>query len=120
VVSVKGFIQVVVGYVSPKWRLVTGPLNLLPRELGRHPPGNPQFRPPCPFCGGRSGAPGVDVHRVLCGPFSQSLHWDAESRQLICIQDVVARRCWRFDLLDLSRAVGDGRGDGGRVCGHGG
>jgi hypothetical protein len=61
---------------------------------------------------GRSSAPGVVAFRVLCGPFSQSLHWDAESGHLTCIQNVVAGRGWRPDELDLARAVADGRADG--------
>jgi hypothetical protein len=61
---------------------------------------------------GRSSAPGVVVHRVLCGPFNQNLHWDAESGQLTCVQNVVAGRGWRLDVLDLARAVADGRADG--------
>ena len=58
------------------------------------------------------------VHRVLCGPFNQSLHWDAESGQLTCIQNVVAGRGWRLDVLDLARAVADGRVDGPDVRAH--
>ena len=32
----------------------------------------------------RSSAPGVVAHRILCGPFNQSLHWDASTGQLTC------------------------------------
>jgi hypothetical protein len=65
----------------------------------------------------RSSAPGVTVHRVLCGPFNQSLHWDAERGQLTCVQNVIAGRGWRLDVFDLARAVADGRvsGPGVRV-----
>jgi hypothetical protein len=63
----------------------------------------------------RSSAPGVVVHRVLCGPFNQSLHWEAELGELICVQNVIAGRGWRLDALDLARAVADGRADGPRV-----
>jgi hypothetical protein len=38
--------------------------------------------------------------------------WDAESGHLTCIQNVVAGRGWRLDVLDLARAVADGRADG--------
>jgi hypothetical protein len=60
----------------------------------------------------RSSAPGVVVERVPCGPFNQSLHWDAKTGLLTCVQNVVAGRGWRLDVLDLARAVGDARSDG--------
>jgi hypothetical protein len=65
----------------------------------------------------RSSAPGVVAHRVLCGPFNQSLHWDAGRGRLTCVQNVIAGRGWRLDVLDLARAVADGRawGPGVRV-----
>jgi hypothetical protein len=63
----------------------------------------------------RSSAPGVVVHRVLCGPFNQNLHWDARHGQLTCVQNVIAGRGWRLDVLDLSRAVADGRAWGPAV-----
>ena len=54
---------------------------------------------------------------MLCGPFNQNLHWDAERGQLTCVQNVVAGRGWRLDVLNLARAVADGRawGPGVRV-----
>src|SRR5271157_691701 len=61
---------------------------------------------------GRSSAPAVVAHRVLCGPFNQNLHWAAESGHLICVQNVIAGRGWRLDELDLARAIADGRADG--------
>ncbi len=57
----------------------------------------------------RSSAPGVVVHRVLCGPFNQNLHWDRESGRLTCVQNVIEGRGWRLDLIDLAKAIGDGR-----------
>ena len=63
----------------------------------------------------RSSAPGVVVHRVICGPFNQNLHWDAGSGHLICVQNVIAGRGWQLDELDLARAVADGRADGPSV-----
>jgi hypothetical protein len=63
----------------------------------------------------RSSAPGVVVHRILCGPFNQSLHWDAGSGRLTCVQNVIAGRGWRLDELNLARAVVDGRADGPSV-----
>jgi hypothetical protein len=60
----------------------------------------------------RSSAPGVVAHRVLCGPFNQNLHWDAERGQLTCVQNVIAGRGWRLDVLDLAKAAADGRASG--------
>ncbi|MEJ7638289.1 MAG: hypothetical protein WKF75_10015 [Singulisphaera sp.] len=70
------------------------------------------YDPEALLAAGRSGAPGVVVHRVRCGPFNQNLSWDAESARLTCVQNVVAGRGWRLDVLDLARAVADGRADG--------
>ena len=66
---------------------------------------------------GRTSAPGVVVHRVLCGPFNQNLHWDPATRRLTCVQNVIEGRGWRLDVLDLDRALKDGRvgGPGVRV-----
>ena len=52
------------------------------------------------------------MHRVLCGPFNQNLHWDESLGHLICIQNVTAGSGWRLDRLDLARGVADG-------CAHG-
>jgi hypothetical protein len=70
------------------------------------------YDPAALLAAGRSSAPGVVVHRVLCGPFNQNLHWDGGSGHLICVQNVIAGRGWRLDVLDLARAVADGRADG--------
>ena len=70
------------------------------------------YDPAVLLAAGRSSAPGVVVHRVLCGPFNQNLHWDAETGHLICVQNVIAGRGWRLDELDLARAVADGRAEG--------
>jgi hypothetical protein len=65
----------------------------------------------------RTSAPGVVAHRFLAGPFNQNLHWDAGTGQLTCVQNVIAGRGWRLDVLDLAKAVADGRvgGPGVRV-----
>ena len=60
----------------------------------------------------RSSAPGVVVARVLCGPFNQNLAWDAETRELTCVQNVIEGRGWRLDVIDLDRALLDGRAAG--------
>jgi hypothetical protein len=57
----------------------------------------------------RSSAPGVVVHRVLCGPFNQNLYWDPKTGRLTCVQNVIEGRGWRLETLDLARAVADGR-----------
>ena len=49
------------------------------------------------------------IHRVLCGPFNQNMHWDAETGRLTCVQNVIEGRGWRLDILDLTKAVADGR-----------
>lgn len=60
----------------------------------------------------RTSAPGVVVHRILCGPYNQNLAWDGASGRLTCVQNVIEGRGWRLDTLDLARAVADGRADG--------
>ena len=61
---------------------------------------------------GRTSAPGVVVARVLCGGYNQNLHWDAARGELTLVQNVIDGRGWRLDVLDLGRAVADGRADG--------
>jgi hypothetical protein len=65
----------------------------------------------------RSSAPGVVVHRVLCGPWNQNLYWDEDKAQLTCVQNVIEGRGWRLDVLDRAKAIADGRvtGPGARV-----
>jgi hypothetical protein len=60
----------------------------------------------------RSSAPGVVVHRVLCGPFNQNLHWDAKTGELTCVQNVIAGRGWQLEVFDLAKGVADGRASG--------
>jgi hypothetical protein len=60
----------------------------------------------------RSSAPGVVVHRFTCGPFNQNLHWDAARGELTCVQNVIAGRGWQLDVLNLAKAVSDGRAGG--------
>jgi hypothetical protein len=60
----------------------------------------------------RTSAPGVTAYRFLCGPFNQNLHWDGKTGRLTCIQNVIAGRGWRLDVLDLRKAIADGRADG--------
>jgi hypothetical protein len=63
----------------------------------------------------RTSAPGVTAYRFLCGPFEQNLHWDAEHAQLTCVQNVIAGRGWQLEIVDLAKAVADGRADGPQV-----
>jgi hypothetical protein len=60
----------------------------------------------------RTSAPGVVVHRVLAGPWNQNLSWDRATGRLVCIENVIEGRGWRLDILDLEKAVADGRADG--------
>jgi hypothetical protein len=59
----------------------------------------------------RSSAPGVVVHRSLSGPFNQNLYWDAALGRLTCVQNVIEGRGWRLDVIDLSKAIAQGRAD---------
>jgi hypothetical protein len=59
----------------------------------------------------RSSAPGVVVHRALCGPFNQNLYWDGTSGRLTCVQNVIEGRGWRLDIIDLEKAIAQGRAD---------
>lgn len=63
----------------------------------------------------RSSSPGVVAHRFLCGPYNQNLHWDEARQQLVCVQNVIAGRGWQLDVLDLPKAVADGRAWGPEV-----
>jgi hypothetical protein len=63
----------------------------------------------------RSSAPGVVVHSILAGPFNQNLAWDAEKKQLTCIQNVFGGIGWQLDVIDLPCAIADGRVDGPNV-----
>jgi hypothetical protein len=101
----------------PEFVAVDGRTLLATADYGDVRPEIRLYDPAPLLAGGRSSAPGVVVHRVLCGPFNQNLHWDATSGQLTCVQNVIAGRGWRLDVLDLTRAIADGRADGsgGRV-----
>jgi hypothetical protein len=57
----------------------------------------------------RSSAPGVEVARALCAPFNQNLYWDAQKGRLTCVQNVIEGRGWRLDVIDLAKALADGR-----------
>jgi hypothetical protein len=96
----------------PEFVTIGGRTLLATADYGDIRPEIRLYDPAALLAAGRSSAPGVVVHRVLCGPLNQSLHWDAASGHLTCIQNVVAGRGWRLDVLDLARAVGDGRADG--------
>jgi hypothetical protein len=60
----------------------------------------------------RSSAPGVEVYRMLCGPFNQNLHWDDDNGRLTCVQNVIEGRGWRLDVIDLQKGLAFGRADG--------
>jgi hypothetical protein len=96
----------------PEFVTIGGRVLLTTADYGDIRPEIRLYDPAALLAAGRSSAPGVVVHRILCGPFNQSLHWDAASGQLYCIQNVIAGRGWRLDVLDVARAVADGRADG--------
>ena len=96
----------------PEFVKVDGRSLLATADYGDIRPEIRLYDPEALLAAGRSSAPGVVVHRVLCGPFNQNLHWVAGSGHLICVQNVIAGRGWRLDELDLARAISDGRADG--------
>jgi hypothetical protein len=96
----------------PEFVTVGGRPLLATADYGDMRPEVRLYDPAALLAAGRSSAPGIVVHRVLCGPFNQNLHWDAESGHLFCVQNVIAGRGWQLDELDLARAVADGRADG--------
>ena len=96
----------------PEFVTLSGRTLLATADYGDIRPEIRLYDPDVLLAAGRSRPPGVVAHRVLCGPFNQNLHWDAESGHLICVQNVIAGRGWRLDELDLARAVADGRADG--------
>ena len=57
----------------------------------------------------RSSAPGAVVLHILCSPWNQNLHWDAERGRLTCVQNVIEGRGWRIQTIDLAKAAADGR-----------
>lgn len=52
----------------------------------------------------KTSDPKVLKTKFDCGPFNQNLDWDAETGQLICIQNVVPGRGWRLQFIDLEQA----------------
>ncbi len=46
---------------------------------------------------------------MLSGAFNQNLYWDARTGRLTCVQNVIEGRGWRLDVIDLAKAVADGR-----------
>jgi len=96
----------------PEFVTVGGRVLLASADYGDVHPEIRLYDPESLLAAGRSSAPGVVAHRVLCGSFNQNLHWDTESGNLTCVQNVVAGRGWRLDVLDLTRAVSDGRAEG--------
>jgi hypothetical protein len=96
----------------PEFVTVGGRSLLATADYGDIRPEVRLYDPAALLAAGRSSAPGVTIHRVLCGPFNQNLHWDAGTGELTCVQNVVAGRGWRLDVLDLARAIADGRVEG--------
>lgn len=61
--------------------------------------------------------PGVIVHRISAGPFSQNVTWNEPMGQLICVQNIEHGTGWRLDVIDLAKAIcaGTVKEDGVRV-----
>ena len=59
-----------------------------------------------------TGGEGFPWRPATSGPYNQNLHWDPERKQLTCIQNVILGRGWRLDVLDLEKAIADGRASG--------
>jgi hypothetical protein len=96
----------------PEFVSIDGRALLATADYGDVRPEIRLYDPAALLAAGRSSAPGVVAGRILCGPFNQNLHWDAASGELTCVQNVIVGRGWRLDVLNLSRAVADGRVDG--------
>jgi hypothetical protein len=96
----------------PEFVAVAGRALLATADYGEIRPEIRLYDPQALIAAGRSSAPRVIVHRILAGPLTQNLHWDAGSGVLTCVQNVIAGHGWRLDALDLARAVEDGRADG--------
>jgi hypothetical protein len=92
----------------PEFVHVNGRILLATADYGDISPEIRLYDPEALLSAGRSGAPGVIVHRVHCGPFNQNLHWAAESGHLTCVQNVIEGRGWRLDEIDLAQAVAGG------------
>lgn len=60
----------------------------------------------------RTSAPGVIVARVLCGPYNQNMYWNESTGELTLVQNVIEGRGWRLDVVNLAKALADGRVDG--------
>jgi hypothetical protein len=99
----------------PEFVQVVGRTLLATADYGDVRPEIRLYDPEALLAAGRSSAPGVVVHRLLAGPFNQNLHWDARSGRLTCVQNVVAGRGWRLEVIDLARGVADGRVEGNGV-----
>ena len=96
----------------PEFVTVGGQTLLATADYGDVRPEIRLYDPDSLLAAARSSAPGVVKYRVLCGPFNQNLSWNAKSRQLTCVQNVIAGRGWQLDVLNLNRAVADGRDEG--------
>ncbi len=96
----------------PEFVALAGRTLLATADYGDVTPEIRLYDPEALFAAGRSAAQGVVQYRIPCGPFNQNLHWDNESGQLTCVQNVVGGRGWRLDVVDLARAIAAGRVDG--------
>jgi len=91
----------------PEFVAVAGRPLLATADYGDVRPEIRLYDPEALLKAGRSSAPGVVTHRVLCGPFNQNLHWDAQAGHLTCVQNVIAGRGWRIDGVRRGALCGD-------------
>ncbi len=96
----------------PEFATLGGKAYLATADYGSVHPEVRLYDPEKMLASKRTSAPGVVVHRILVGPYNQNLHWDAERGQLTCVQNAIEGRGWRLEVLDLAKAVADGRASG--------
>jgi hypothetical protein len=96
----------------PEFVTLSGKSYLATSDYGAARPEVRLYDPEKMLAAKRTSAPGVVAHRFLCGPFNQNLHWDEEHGRIVLVQNVIVGRGWQLDVLDLAKAVADGRADG--------
>ncbi len=56
----------------------------------------------------KTSEPGVVVKKFTCSPWVQNLHWIADKRILVLIQNQIQGRRWRFTFLDFDKSMAAG------------
>jgi hypothetical protein len=107
--------DVAINGCRPQFVELGGRSLLATSDYGDEAPELRLYDPESLFSAGRSSATGVVLHRLPIGPFNQNMAWDSATGRLTCVQNVVAGRGWRLDVLDLSKAVAGGGADASGV-----